>query len=147
MSLYESSYRRFVRLVPDVDLPFDSAVSHSPCDRDLHLRVTERCRYTTTVHLSYWFGAGRSAEPDPDLCIRLYRDAELAEAVHCQAHSRYAALPGLDLVHEPALDVQWPRNLLLNKWLAFCLQHGHGFSHVDRPRGRKLRTSKDGVRS
>lgn len=134
MALYESNFRRFVRLVPEPELPFDVAVSHSRSDRDLHLRVTERCKYTTTVHLSYWFGDGESAQPDPDLRIRLYRDAELAEAVHCQAHSRYAALPGLDLANEAALDAQWPRNLLLNKWLAFCLQHGHGFSHVDRPR-------------
>lgn len=134
MALYESNYRRFVRLVPDIDLPFDAAVSHSPSDRDLHLRVVERCRYTTTVHLSYWFGEGKDAQADPDLGIRLYRDAELAEATHCQARSRYAALPGLDLEHEAALDAQWPRNLLLNKWLAFCLQHGHGFAHVDRPR-------------
>lgn len=136
MALYESNYRRFTRLVPEIDLPFESAVSSSSTDRQLFLRVTERCRYTTTVHLTYWFGEGETAEPDPDLRIRLYRDAELAEAVHCQAHSRYAALPGLDLHNEAALDAQWPRNLLLNKWLAFCLSHGHGFSHVDRPRQR-----------
>lgn len=136
MALYESNYRRFERLAPELDLPFDAAVSHSASDRDLHLRVIERCKYTTTVHLTYWFRANGVPRPDPDVQIRLYHDAGLAEAVHCQAQSRYAALPGLDLENEAALDAQWPRNLLLNKWLLFCLQHGHGFSHIARPRVR-----------
>lgn len=136
MALYESNYRRFVRLVPETDLPFEHALSRSPTDRDLHLRVLERCKYTTTVHLTYWFEQQGRCSPDPDLRIRLYRDAQLAEAIHCGAHSRYAALPGLNLDREAALFVQWPRNLLLNKWLTFCLQHGHGFSTAHRPRRR-----------
>ncbi|MDT0634022.1 DUF1249 domain-containing protein [Spectribacter hydrogenooxidans] len=135
MALYESNFRRFVRLVPETDLPFEQARSRSPTDRDLHLRVLERCKYTTTVHLTYWFEDG-APQADPDLHIRLYRDAALAEAVHCQAQSRYTALPGLDLENERALHAQWPRNLLLNKWLAFLIQHGHGFATVGRPRQR-----------
>lgn len=134
MALYESNFRRFARLCPEVDMPFDQAVSRSPSDRDLHITVVERCKYTTTVHLTYWFDAPDQRQADPDLLIRLYRDAQLAEAVHCQARSRYAALPGIDLENEAALQAQWPRNLLLNKWLAFCIQNGHGFTAANRPR-------------
>ena len=134
MGLYESNFRRFVRLLPEIDIPFEQAISHSPHERDLHLKVIERCKYTTTVHLTYWFGSEDAPRPDPDLTIRIYRDAGLAEAVHCDVSTRYAAITGIDLAQGDVLNTQWPRNLLLNKWLAYCLQQGHGFSGAHRPR-------------
>ena len=134
MALYESNFRRLVRLLPEIDLPFERAASRGADGQTLHLRVTERCKYTTTVHLSYWFASGDGWRADPDLTVRIYRDAELAEAVHCDLTSRYAAITGVDLAHGDVLGAQWPRNLLLNKWLAFCLQQGHGFSGAHRPR-------------
>ncbi len=133
MALYESNYRRFVRLVPETDLPFEQAVSHGE-DRRLYLRVLERCRYTTTVHLTYWFGEDEGARADPDLRLRVYRDAQLAEAIYCDAQSRYAALAGVPHIDDEVLAAQWPRNLLLNKWLAYCLQQGHSFGGAHRPR-------------
>ncbi len=137
MALYESNYRRFVRLVPETDLPFEHAVSHGQ-DRRLYLRVLERCRYTTTVHLTYWFGEGKGAQADPDLRLRVYRDAQLAEAIYCDAQSRYAALAGVPHIDDEVLAAQWPRNLLLNKWLAYCLQQGHSFGGAHRPRRSAL---------
>ncbi|RJS92407.1 DUF1249 domain-containing protein [Salinisphaera sp. Q1T1-3] len=133
MGLYESNFRRFERLAPELELPFESATSQGE-DAVLHLRVIERCRYTTTVNLTYWFGEGAAAHPDPDLTLRVYRDAELAEAIYCDARSRYAALAGVPNIDEDVLSEQWPRNLLLNKWLAYCLAQGHGFGGANRPR-------------
>lgn len=133
MGLYESNFRRFERLAPELDLPFERARSVGE-DAVLHLQVVERCRYTTTVNLTYWFGEGEHAHPDPNITLRLYRDAELAEAIYCDARSRYAALAGLPDIDEDVLSEQWPRNLLLNKWLAYCLAQGHGFSGAARPR-------------
>lgn len=133
MALYESNYRRFERLVPEVNVPFERAVSRG-IDQDLHLSVLERCRYTTTIYLTHWFGQGDEARPDPDLKLRIYRDARLAEAIYCDAASRYAALAGVPQIDAYVAATQWPRNLLLNKWLAYCLQQGHGFSAAHRPR-------------
>lgn len=133
MALYESNYRRFRRIVPEADVPFDVGVSRGR-DHDLHLRVLERCRYTLTIHLTHWFGVGDQARPDPDLKLRVYRDAGVAEAIYCDASSRYAALAGVPHIDDQVLAAQWPRNLLLNKWLAYCLQQGHGFYGVHRPR-------------
>lgn len=140
MGLYESNFRRFARLLPEIDIPFEQAVSKSASDRDLHLRVLERCKYTTTINLTYRFepgdaeGASEKVIADPDLNLRIYRDAELVEAVGCDLGSRYAAMAGIELVDGDMLAAQWPRNLLLNKWLAYCLQQGHGFSAAHRPR-------------
>ncbi|HLQ86794.1 MAG TPA: DUF1249 domain-containing protein [Salinisphaeraceae bacterium] len=133
MALYESNYLRFLRLVPETAVPFEQAVSRAG-DHDLHLRVLERCRYTTTLHLTHWFGAGANARPDPDLKLRVYRDAKLAEAISCDSASRYVALAGVPHIEAGVLASQWPRNLLLNKWLAYCLQQGHGFGAAERPR-------------
>src|SRR5699024_6355108 len=131
--LYESNYLRFERLVPETDVPFAEAVSHGD-GQALYLRVLERCRYTVTLHLTHWFGDGANARPDPDLRLRIYRDARLVEAIYCDASSRYAALAGVPHIDGRVLAAQWPRNLLLNKWLAYCLQQGHGFSGAHRPR-------------
>ena len=133
MGLYESNYRRFERLVPELDLPFETAESRG-ADDTLYLRVVERCRYTTTVHLTYWFGEGDARHADPDLLLRVYQDAQLAEAISCDARSRYVALAGVPEIDEDVLATQWPRNLLLNKWLAYCLAQGHGFGGAHRPR-------------
>lgn len=133
MGLYESSYRRFERLVPELDLPFDAAESRG-IDTTLYLRVIERCRYTTTIHLTHWFGQGDALCADPDLLLRIYRDAQLAEAISCDARSRYVALAGVPQIDDAVLKAQWPRNLLLNKWLAYCLAQGHGFGTAHRPR-------------
>lgn len=133
MGLYESNYRRFERLAPELDLPFERAQSPGK-SAVLYLQVLERCRYTTTVNLTYWFGQGQHAHPDPDITMRLYRDAQLVEAIYCDARSRYASLAGVPDIDEAVLDSQWPRNLLLNKWLAYCLAQGHGFGGANRPR-------------
>lgn len=134
MSLYESNYQRLVRLVPETDFPFDKAVSRSELDRDLHLTVLERAKYTVTLHLSYWFTEGKASVPDPDLRIRVYRDAELAEVQHVGHFSRIADRTGFDPADETMLRSKWGRNLLLNKWLEFLLSHGHGFAGAGRPR-------------
>ena len=133
MGLYESNYRRFERLAPEIELPFDSARSRGE-DATLYLDVIERCRYTTTVNLTYWFGEGDNAHPDPNLRLRIYRDAQLAEAIYCDRRSRYAALAGVPDIDEAVLASQWPRNMLLNKWLAYCLSRGHSFGGAHRPR-------------
>src|SRR5699024_8994125 len=85
-------------------------------------------------HLTHWVGEGVAARPAPDLKLRVYRDARLAEAIYCDASSRYAALAGVPHIDDQVLATQWPRNCLLNSWLATCLQQGHGFSTAQRPR-------------
>ncbi|NNC22777.1 DUF1249 domain-containing protein [Salinisphaera sp. USBA-960] len=141
MALYESNYRRFERLVPEVDLPFQFAESRG-ADNWLYLRVLERCRYTTTVHLTHWFEFDGELRPDPDLRLRLYGDAGLVEAIYCDQRSRYAALAGLPAIDQSVVAHQWPRNLMLNKWLAYCLAQGHSFGGAHRPRSHSTEAAE-----
>ena len=55
MELYECNYIRLRNLVPDVDVMPDSVISRIPGVLDLHLRVVERNKFTTTLHLTYYF--------------------------------------------------------------------------------------------
>lgn len=138
MSLYESNYLRLARLVPDLDFPFDSAVSRSELDLDLHLSVLERNRYTTDIRLTYWFREkDGEAIAEPDVHMRVYRDAGLVEAFRLGPAPHVPVLNGLidfDFETGSHLQHRWTRNLVLNKWLVFCLERGHGFTTAGRPR-------------
>lgn len=134
MNLVDENYSRFQRLVPDHPLPYETAVSRSESDFELHLTVLERCRYTTTVHLTYWFDT-RSGErrADPDVRLRLYHDAGVAEVVD-SCRSRCDFLRDIDPEIGGWLQRQHARNLLVYKWLGYLLEQGHGFAMAARPR-------------
>ncbi|HTE40958.1 MAG TPA: DUF1249 domain-containing protein [Steroidobacteraceae bacterium] len=132
MTVYESNYVRLRQLMGDVrDLP-DEAVSTPPDDCALYLRVEERSRYTVTFTLTYRFLSADQEIAEPDLQIRVYHDARLAEALHC---SRWRRHPTLCLTQARELrvmrthgDQRWQRNMMLNKWLDYCSERGHRFT-------------------
>lgn len=105
MALYESNYVRLGWLAGDPGGLCDVAASRIEGDCELRLTVCERARYTTTIELTY------APIGMPDLRIRVYHDARLAEAV------------GGNGMHE-----RWTRNMLLNKWLEYCVERGHRFA-------------------
>ena len=70
----------------------------------------------------------------PDLWVRLYRDAGVAEALRCSYRPPWRVEDDADPAAHAFLSEQWRRNLLLNKWLEYLLEHGHGFGLAERPR-------------
>lgn len=114
MNLWESNYQQLQRLWPGFELSGDAAHSSSQSDATLYLDVLERCPYTLTLILTYRL-AGHGEVPK--LRVRIYRDAGVAQAMD-SAPADFGE----------NLDRQWEHNLLLNKWLDFCLSHGHGFA-------------------
>lgn len=127
MAVYESNYRRLMLLAPGLD-GLERAVSRVPGCLDLHLRVLERHRYTTFLHLTYWFEQpDGGVRPDPDLHIRMYHDARLAEVHSClRPQRRGGEADGCSLAR------RWQMNRFLEKWLAYCLAQGHGFPPAGR---------------
>ena len=125
MTLYESNFHRLGWLGLDpLKLP-DACRSEVEGDLPLELRVIERCRYTTVANLSYLFLAGPVPEREPGLEMRVYHDARLVEVSDL---GRDPGIPQAVRAHVPAsLDHRWARNMLLNKWLDYCLERGHGF--------------------
>lgn len=133
MNLYENNYLRLAQLIPEIRVPVDQAVSRSTDDLDLHLRVIERTAYTTTLHLTYWFDDADGRRADPSLTVRIYHDAHMAESID-SVRSRCDFLADIDPTVGGWLQRQYARNQLLNKWLSYLLDHGHGFAMAHRPR-------------
>lgn len=131
MALYESNYLRLGWLAGALDALNGNHRSSVPGDCDLLLNVTERTPYTTTLNLTYRF----EATEYPDMGIRIYHDARLVEAQDwapgrehgARAHS-HGVLQALRRHAERELDQRWARNIMLNKWLEYCLERGHRFS-------------------
>jgi hypothetical protein len=127
MTLYESNYIRLRGLVGDVRALGGRCVSRVPSDCDLHLEVVEHSPYTSVLRLTYFFDDQPAPVADPDLEVRVYHDARLAEASRCARWVRHPGLESIRSALSVALGERWLRNMLLNKWLDYCLDRGHRF--------------------
>lgn len=127
MTLYESNYIRLGWILPDVRAIEGRQVSRAPNDVGLHLEVIDRSRYTTTLNLSYVLSSDAGPVVTPDLQVRVYHDARLAEACDSAQSHRHDALKRLRAALWRELDERWSRNVLLNKWLEYCAERGHRF--------------------
>lgn len=144
MSLYESNYIRLRQLVPGLERVAGAHCSSCDDDLPLHLEVLERTRYTATLQLTYLFArdasagdtvssaAGDAADTarwlaDPDLRLRVYFDGRLAEAMSLTSRHRHVILRRIAACHREELDSRWRHNMMLNKWLEYCLDAGHRF--------------------
>ena len=96
MILYESNYIKLHQLLTQLEWPADRVVSSSPRDNDLHAAIVRREPYTTTLRLTYWFDdLNGTRAPDPDIIVRIYHDARLAEVQSCARWHRHAMLESL----------------------------------------------------
>lgn len=132
MSLYESNYIR-LRTLCDGDPARLTGVRHSYVagDCELVLEVEERAPYTTTLQLTYLLPAASgegAVERFPDVRIRVYSDARLAEAQQWASQPAHPALRALRRDAERELDQRWALNMMLNKWLDYCMERGHRFA-------------------
>jgi uncharacterized protein YqiB (DUF1249 family) len=129
MTIYESNYIKLLQLGGFAERSRGTRVSVVQGDCDLHLSVTLNEPYTTTLKLTYWFGdeTGKTL-PDPDLTVRAYHDARLVEAVAGRSRHRHHKLKELAASHIAELDRRWQRNIMLNKWLDYLFDMGHGFT-------------------
>lgn len=128
MTLYESNYVRLRALIPQLATLQGEQTSTVPGDCPLYLRVDERCRYTTTFTLTYLFDTGTDIIADPDLQVRVYHDACLAEVLQCARWHRHSVLNTLKSALHDQLGDRWLRNVMLNKWLDYCTERGHRFA-------------------
>ncbi|MET0293336.1 MAG: DUF1249 domain-containing protein [Steroidobacteraceae bacterium] len=132
MSLYESNYIR-LRSLCGGQFPTSLGEYRSTVegDLDLLLEVVEVAPYTTTLSLTYLLPAaegGEGVERFPDVRIRLYSDARLGEAQEWASRHSHPALRALRRDAERELDQRWALNMMLNKWLDYCMERGHRFA-------------------
>ncbi|MFB3063471.1 MAG: DUF1249 domain-containing protein [Gammaproteobacteria bacterium] len=68
---------------------------------------------------------------DPDMTIRIYHDARLAEAMACSWVHRHEILRQFDTGCRQEVDRRRVRNSMLNKWLEYCAETGHRFVAIE----------------
>jgi uncharacterized protein len=129
MTVYESNYIRLRALMPalaDRGRRYEALVSRVQGDVPLHVAPCEHSRYTTTLHMTYFFDDDGVLVADPDLHVRIYHDARMAEALACGAHAhRHPLFTGIETQRGSELQRRWSRNMMLNKWLEYCADRGH----------------------
>ena len=126
MDLCEENYRVMLRLAPALRELRGRHRSRPREGLDLHLVVIEQTRYSSLVHLTYYFGRGGHHAPEPDAVLRVYHDARQAEVLHLR-QSLFTLCQGF---RSPALEQKWRLNLFLSKWLGYCLNQGHAFRPI-----------------
>ena len=128
MDLYECNYIGVRRLIRHMPAASSCRISQVPGGLDLHLEVLERFRYTTELTLTYHFLRDMGSVAEPDLRIRVYHDARLAEVL--SAHLRNWPIETCSTNPKAQLLSRWHINRFLYKWLNFCLRQGHRFDET-----------------
>jgi len=124
MDMYEDNYMKLRKLIPELDKIKTSAISTSAGHLNLHLEIVERSKFTSTLRLSYCFTKQGETRLEPNLKIRIYHDAGLAEVMSGKLHHGKLVL---DHLPADALKQKWQLNRFLSKWLKYCLRQNHGF--------------------
>jgi uncharacterized protein YqiB (DUF1249 family) len=129
MLLYESNYHKLMQLIGEIGPAKSGWISRVRNDSDLHIEWLETEPYTSTLRMTYWLRGGIAQEtPEPNLIVRIYHDAAQVEALagdnphECTVPEPRALLRGGELAR------RWQRNMMLNKWLDYLLDRGHGFA-------------------
>ena len=128
MLLYESNFLKLSKLIGVLDAAGSRWISRVAGDNDLFVERMQFETYTTTLRMTYWLGGpDGTAVRDPDLTVRIYHDAGQAEALNCRVRHRHRLLQQLAASQSGELGRRWQRNMMLNKWLDYLLDRGHGF--------------------
>jgi hypothetical protein len=133
ISLYEGNFIKLSALLGDVAALSGRCISRSSRDCDLHLSIEDGSRYTRLLRLTYVFDEGGTQVAEPDLCVRLYLDARVAEVIGWAQVGRHEGLSRLTEQYSRELDRRWARNMVLSKWLDYLLENGHSYA-VNRAR-------------
>ena len=123
MDLYEHNYLRLRKIVPDLEIA-DEMISVSPGHLDLYLSVSERCKYTTMLRMTYQFQQNGKTVCQPDIHIRIYHVARIAEVQDRLDRKHRRIYSG------QTLEQKWKLNRFLYKWLGYCIFQGHYFHPV-----------------
>ena len=127
MELYEENYIRLKNIAPDLHIA-DEMISIAPGHMDLYLSITERCKFTTMLRMTYHFHHPDGVIYEPDLHIRIYHDARIAE-VQSRFKRNYQRIYQGDTLLQ-----KWKMNRFLFKWLGYCSYQGHCFQPIFNPK-------------
>ena len=121
LSVCDANYMRIISLLPDCDSE-DLTYSFGAGSLNFVIRIQECTRYTTTLELRQ-LNPGLPEYLVPEMQVRLYHDARLAEVLATQNISGLEAsytYPNAAMRQKNEKELV---NRFLCEWLEFCLQH------------------------
>ena len=133
MWVYEANYRLLAQLVPEL-LDCDGALllRGGKAGQSMHIRVDERCKYTTLLSVRMPFTVDGCHLPDLAMDLRVYHDAQAVEVKGYQGCQRIppAYMVAGDSRHQK--DEKRQINHLLYDLLRYCIaQNFSEYSLVD----------------
>lgn len=125
VDLSDENYECLSRIAPNLREMTGKHCSSTEDHTDLHLEVLEQAKYTTDIHLTYFFDntTGEDIDPAPDAVLRVYHDAKQVEVMNLNQH----ILPLERLFEAPGLQNKWRVSLFVSKWLRYCEYQKHHF--------------------
>ncbi len=129
MTLCEENYALLLRLLPGLRDMNGAYVASSKGHAELHLQVLEHSRYTSLVHLTYYFQQAGERHSEPDATLRVYHDSKQLEVVELRQDE--TVLSATPLYEEPGLSNKWQLNWFISKWLGYCVGAGYRFRGGD----------------
>ena len=138
MGLYAENHRKLVRLLAPGDLAVGSYASSIGDGLDLRLDVIEQHRFTSELRLTYAMTDPATGAPDPSAFVRLYHDAQQAEATHCHVGRRWQDAIGMFPPTDTVIRHRLRMNTFLGKWLEYLAEQGHGVARLRRLEGAQL---------
>ena len=136
MHLFTEHYRRLTLLVDADHIEQRRYISRAGASPDLYVELMEQHRYTTVLRMTYWLDDNGSRSLDPDAEVRLYHDAQVAEAVHVYPGRLLRPMAGPYWPPAAQLRHRWRMNLFFDKWLDYLLSQGHGLGTLEPVRAR-----------
>ena len=123
-NIHERIYKKLVKLIPDLDSIQEHACSKSEPYMDLHLDVLYRDKDSIVIALAHNFRQNGDVVPDPDMQIKIYPAAQMAEALTYQDQYSYQEVYPEPGKYRPHLKKDL--NSFLSQWLNNLIQQEHG---------------------
>ncbi|WP_020207856.1 DUF1249 domain-containing protein [Gilvimarinus chinensis] len=132
MAQCEANYWLLLKLTPGLESRDDwrFAVDQGRSRWEMHIEVTERMRYTTTLRVRREDDNGSEWLQSPQLLVRLYHDAALAEVLAWEGHRRLEARYDYPNQKMYQADEKSQFNRFLGEWLNHCLKNGHSLHEI-----------------
>lgn len=131
MGLYGENYHRLVHLFAPQRLAVGRYVSSVDDHLDVCLEIVEHHRYTIDLVLTYAFVDGETGRPTPSAQLRMYRDAHVAEVLHCHVDGRLARVLGVPPPARTLFQRRVRMNSFLNRWLEYLAGQGHSIGTLE----------------
>ena len=121
LAVCETNYARLLRLLPDCDT-LDLSYSFTLNTRTTYqINIIESSRYTSTITLAQ-LSQGMPEFLRPEMQVRLYHDAQMAEVLSSQNFSAFKPSYQYPNNRMHQRNEKEMVNRFLAEWLSFCLQ-------------------------